>query len=162
MRRGGPICEVLCRYGRVAEIDYQRDHRGLSTRGAINRGYQGATRLFHKFWFLKNPQKFIPKIRQIYWNTAQIKKTTRPLKWNVPIRIEMSQGAIGANNGFGCLPVVYFPVKFPIPFKTFQMDVDHKCFLKSGQILLSMATNFGFPGAHLNSMELAIKHLSRL
>ena len=41
MRRGGPICEVLCRYGRVAEIDYQRDHRGLSTVGAINwGGYQ--------------------------------------------------------------------------------------------------------------------------
>ena len=41
MRKGGPICEVLCRYGRVAEIDYQRDRRGtainwgLSARGQI-------------------------------------------------------------------------------------------------------------------------------
>ena len=41
MRRGGPICEVLCRYGRVAEIDYQRDHRGLSTGGYQPGGLSG-------------------------------------------------------------------------------------------------------------------------
>ena len=41
MRKGGPICEVLCRYGRVAEIDYQRDRRGL--------GYQIEGQIFNKF-----------------------------------------------------------------------------------------------------------------
>ena len=38
---GGPICASLCRYGRVAEIDYQRDRRGL--------GYQIEGQIFNKF-----------------------------------------------------------------------------------------------------------------